>query len=359
MAVPAARGLFRRAIVMSGGPNLVRYPRTSRAAAGAFLRTVEVRDVDGLRILPMKTLLKAQKRLLLRNEFGGGLVFGPVVDGSVLPEPPLHAIRAGCARDVALITGTTLDELRLWSLYVPILRWTRPHAIEWALRHAVGDRWREVIAAYRCSRPGEKAGNLTMAINGDLLFRMPAVRLAETQSAHRPADTRMYLFAWRTPVLGGRLGALHGVDVPFVFGNLHAPGVELYTGNGEDRRALSDLVLEAWIAFAKSGDPNHPGLPNWPAYRDDSRATLVFDGTTAVEDDPMAEERSIWADVPFDGLRPAIEDSLLSTREILCSFLRLPGFRGPQFADEHHQAVFPGERRHPVPAGKIDRTRVR
>src|SRR5262249_3280972 len=143
---------------------------------------------------------------------------------SVLPEPPLHAIRAGCAREVALITGTTLDEMRLWSLYVPTLRWTRPHALEGVLRHAVSDRWRDVIAAYRCSRPGEKAGNLTMAINGDLLFRMPAVRLAEAQSAHRQADTRMYLFAWRTPVLGGRLGALHGVDVPFVFGNLRAPG---------------------------------------------------------------------------------------------------------------------------------------
>ena len=170
--------------------------------------------------------------------------------------------------------------------------------------------------------PGEKAGNLTMAINGDLLFRMPAVRLAETQSSHRQADTRMYLFAWRTPVLGGRLGALHGVDVPFVFGNLHAPGVELYTGNGEDRRALSDLILEAWIAFARSGDPNHPGLPNWPAYRDDARATLILDGTTTAEDDPLAEERSIWAGVPFDGRNPAIERCVPSTRDMLASVLR-------------------------------------
>ena len=156
MAVPAARGLFRRAIVMSGGPNLVRFPSTSGAAARAFLQTAGVRDVDGLRILPTKALLKAQKRFLRQNQFGGGMVFGPVVDGSVLPEPPLHAIQAGCARDVALITGTTLDEMRLWSLYVPILRWTRPHALERVLRHAVGDRWREVIAAYRCARPARR-----------------------------------------------------------------------------------------------------------------------------------------------------------------------------------------------------------
>ncbi|HZW32853.1 MAG TPA: carboxylesterase/lipase family protein [Isosphaeraceae bacterium] len=322
MAMPAARGLFRRAIAMSGGPNLVRFPGTSRAVARAFLRTIGVADVDELRALPTKALLKAQKRFLRRNEFGGDLVFGPVVDGAVLPEPPLQAIRAGCARDVALLTGTTLDEARLWSLYLPILRWMRPHALERILRHAVGDRWHEVIAAYRHSQPGEKAGNLTMAINGDLLFRMPAIRLAEAQSAHRPADTRMYLFAWKTPIRGGRLGAPHAVEIPFVFGNLHAKGVNRYTGNGEDRRALSNLVQDAWIAFARSGDPNHPGLPTWAVYRADARATLVFDEITTVEDDPLAAARLIWADVPFDGLHPAIEHSVPSTREMLSSFVR-------------------------------------
>src|SRR5262249_25622380 len=130
MAMPAARGLFRRAIAMSGGPNLVRFPGTSRAVAQAFPRLIGVRDRDRLRARPTKALLKAEKRFLRRKEFGGDLVFGPVVDGAVLPDPPLHAIRAGCARDVALLTGTTLDEARLWSLYVPILRWTRPHALK-------------------------------------------------------------------------------------------------------------------------------------------------------------------------------------------------------------------------------------
>ena len=110
--------------------------------------------------------------------------------------------------------------------------------------------------------------------------------------------------------------------MPFVFGNLHAPGVELYTGNGTDRKVLSDLVQGAWIAFARSGDPNHPDLPTWPAYRVDDRATLVFDETARVEDDPMAEERALWDDVPFDGLNPAIERCVPSTRDILASFLR-------------------------------------
>jgi Carboxylesterase family/Creatinase/Prolidase N-terminal domain len=298
------------------------------ARTGTVTRAI-LREVDDWEPLPVKVLLKAQKRFLRRNELGGDLVFGPVVDGGALPEPPLHAIRRGCARDVALMTGTTLDETRLWSLYVPILRWTRPHALRRVLSHAVGDRWPEVIAAYRRSRPGENAGNLTMAINGDLLFRMPAIRLAEAQSAHRPDDTRIYVFAWRTPVLGGRLGSPHAVDVPFVFGNLTAPGVHLYTGDGDDRAALAALVQDAWIAFARSGDPNHDGLPAWPAYRPDARATLFLGDDTTVEEDPMAAERSIWADVPFDGLRPAIGWCVPSTRELIGSLLSPRPLREP------------------------------
>jgi para-nitrobenzyl esterase len=161
-----------------------------------------------------------------------------------------------------------------------------------------------------------------MAINGDLLFRMPSVRLAEAQSAHRPADTRMYLFAWRTPVRGGRLGSPHAVDVPFVFGNLHTSGVELYTGSGADRKALSEHVQDAWIGFARCGDPNHAGLPEWPAYRPETRATLVFDASPMVQEDPQPERRSVWDNVPFDGFNPAIEYCVPTTREILGSFLR-------------------------------------
>jgi para-nitrobenzyl esterase len=333
MAMPKARGLFRRAIVMSGGPNLVRSRATSREVARAFLRTVAVRTPEEAQRLPVKALLKAQARLLKRNDLGGDAIFGPVVDGRLLPEPPLHAIRSGSGRDVALLVGTTRDEARLWSLYFPILRWARPRSLERVLKHTVGDRWREVVAAYARSRPGERAGHLTLAINGDLLFRMPAVRLAEAQAAHRPFDTRMYLFAWPTPVRGGRLGSPHAVELPFVFGNLKARGAERYTGRGEERQALSNAVQDAWVAFARSGDPNHPGLPGWLAYRPDTRSTLVFNELTSVWDDPLREERMIWDDVPFDGLRPAIEESLPTTREILLSFLKTRQMHGDPCSD--------------------------
>ena len=153
MAMPKARGLFHRAIAQSGGPNLVRSRDVSHAVARAFLKSLGIRDVDRLRSVPMRTLLKAQARFLKTNEFGGDAVFGPVVDGDTLPERPLHAIRSGSARNVALLAGATRDEARLWSLYAPILRWTRPHALERVLTHVVGDRWREVVDAYAARAP--------------------------------------------------------------------------------------------------------------------------------------------------------------------------------------------------------------
>ncbi len=326
LAMPKARGLFHRAIVMSGGPNLVRSRATSRAVARAFLRAAGLRTLDEAKRLPVKALLKAQARLLKRNDLGGDAVFGPVVDGRLLPEPPLHAIRSGSGRDVVLLVGTTRDEARLWSLYFPIIGWARPRALERILKHAVGDRWREVVHAYARSRPGERAGHLTLAINGDLLFRMPAVRLAEAQAAHRPSDTRMYLFAWSSQIRGGRLGSPHAVELPFVYGNMKAPGAEWYTGRGGDRQTVSNLMQDAWIAFARSGDPNHPGLPGWLAYRPESRATLVFDVTPSAIVDPQSEERTVWDSVPFDGVVPAIEQSLPSSREIFASILPRPLF---------------------------------
>ena len=321
LATPRAQGLFHNAIVMSGGANLVRTPETSRAVTRSFFKLARVDTVSQLQALPTKTLLSLQQRFLNQNEFGGDLVFGPVVDGLSLPEHPLHAVRAGRARRISLLTGTTMDEARLWALYVPLLRWSRPRGLENVLRHTVGERWREVISTYERARPNERPGNLAMAINGDLLFRMPAIRLAEAQAVHRPHDTRMYLFSWRTPTHGGRLGAPHAVDLPFIFGNLEQRGVQRYIGSGSERLDLSRRIQDAWIAFARGGDPNHAGLPHWPAYHPNTRATMVFDNTTRLENDPRSDERRVWGSVPFDGVSPAIEKSVPTTSEVLHSLL--------------------------------------
>jgi para-nitrobenzyl esterase len=306
LGCPQAHGLFHRAICMSGHPSMVRPKGFARRVTKQFMRLARVTSVGELLALPMQRMLAAQKQLVRSADFLGEMFFGPVVDGETLTEPPLHAIRAGKAAGVTLLTGTTLDELRLWSLYNRGLPWVPPRALTQWLR-TLGLVLADLCRAYHQSRPDLRGGNLTMAMVGDALFWMPQIRLAEAQSLHRP-DTRMYLVAWRTPVRGGRLGAPHAVELPFVFGNLDAAGVHYMTGCGPDLAALSDAMQGAWLAFAKTGNPGHGGIPEWPAYETDRRATMVFDNSCALVQDPLTPVRCAWERLAFDGVRPAIAE---------------------------------------------------
>jgi len=149
------------------------------------------------------------------------------------------------------------------------------------------------VEVYRRSRPGAPAGDVWIAVLTDQVFRLPAIRLAEAQSIHQPA-TYMYLFTWATPILDGRLGSCHALDVPFVFDNLDQPGAGFFTGNGGDRRELATRMSEAWLAFARQGAPALASLPTWPAYEVGQRSTMFLDTECAVTDDPAGEERMLW-----------------------------------------------------------------
>lgn len=310
LACPQARGLFRRAICMSGPPSMVRSREFAGRVTEKLMRFAGVDTIEKLATIPAATLLAAQDMTTRSADFLGELLFAPTIDGKVLPEPPLHAIRSGSAADVTLLTGTTLDEARLWSLYNPVLRVMPMGALgRWFRSLGLGPS--AVRAAYRQARPELGLGELAMAVVGDSLFWLPQIRLAEAQAAIRP-DTRMYLIAWRTPVLGARLGAPHAVEEPMIFGNLDAPGARFMIGDepdqAGDREVFSRAMQRAWAAFARTGDPSHDGLPEWPAFDTTTRATMVLDRACGVENDPLAPIRRVWDKLAFDGLHPAVEE---------------------------------------------------
>jgi para-nitrobenzyl esterase len=125
---------------------------------------------------------------------------------------------------------------------------------------------------------------------------MPAIRVAEAQRAHQPA-TFMYLFAWPSPAAGGRLGACHAIELPFVFGTLAAPHMERFSGSGPAAERLSQQTMDAWLAFARDGVPAAPGADPWPAYDLARRATMVLDAGSRVVEDPARDERDVWAGI--------------------------------------------------------------
>lgn len=279
LGTPRAAGLFRRAILQSGAANHVSEAPDATEVTTRVLKTLDLARVADLVSPPCQQLLEAQQRVSAEiaaqraPRDGLGLAFCPVVDGSVLKRQPMDEIRDGLSAGVPVLTGTTRDE---WNLFARLLR---PVDDETTLRHrlrlVVEDPTR-VIDAYRVSRQAEGGGTdpheLWLAVLTDRAFRLPAIRLAEAQAAHQPA-TYMYLFEYASTAFDGKLGSCHSLDIPFVFDNLHKPGVRLFSGE-DAPQALADAMHASWLAFATTGNPTHDGIPAWPAY-DGQRCTWV------------------------------------------------------------------------------------
>ncbi len=233
-----------------------------------------------------------------------GLPFQPVMDGELLPVDPLAAITAGAARDVPLLIGTNRDESKLFAPLDPeagILEEPRLVArCEEAItagHPGLSGMGRQAVAVYRAARAarGEPVdpGELWFAIETDRTMRHPAMSLASAQAAHQPR-TFAYLFTWSSPVLGGMLGSCHALDLPFVFGTLEHRLMRPLVGRGPAASALAARMQDAWVAFARTGRPAHPGLEDWPAYERTRRRTMILDAHCRVESAPREPERAFW-----------------------------------------------------------------
>ncbi len=287
LALPAAQGLFHQAIVQSGGGSFVHSREQATAIARTVLAEVGATTLAELEAVPTDVLLEAQGKALAavaRIE----LPFMPVVDGSVLPQPPIDGVRGGSGA-VPTMIGTTKDEMTLFTQLDLGLGEIDGTAVSRALEASFGDRAEEVGAAYHSLVPSDVPSDVLTAVATDRVFRIPAIRLAEAGLGTRP--TYMYLFAWETPVFGGKLKSCHALELPFMWDAIDKPGLSVLTGDGPERQGIADVMHAAWISFARTGDPG------WPAYDADRRATQVFDTTSEVVDDPMGAQRELWSGV--------------------------------------------------------------
>lgn len=312
LAMPAARGLFHRAIAestydppMDAGP--------AEETARALLADVGVTDEGGtvdrsrLQAAPVEDLLAAQNRLTMAAmASGGGLMaslagWSPVVDGEVLPRPPVEALAAGEAADVAMIVGTTRDEAKLFTAMLPAMAQMEEAALPAMVGILVGDTAAAdaLVTAYRASRGGDFSPvEVFMAAMTDRMFRQHSLRLAETKAGHQ-SDTWMYLFDWCGIGMDGAIGACHALEIPFVFGTLDS-GLGRLAGTGPDAESLAEAMQDAWTSFARHGDPSTAGF-DWPRYDAERRATAALGPTVEVRDAPLDAERAAWAALAAHG----------------------------------------------------------
>ena len=293
LAMPAARGLFHRAAVQSG-PGL-----RSRVGAGQATElakqvvtdlTAGADSVRALQLVPADELLGFQSKLGRRAMFS----FSPVIDDVDLPEHPGDAIKNGTAVDVPMIIGCNRDEATLFLAMeagLGALAVLDGDHVPPRLK-GLGEHARPIIETYRHTRPSASPKDLLVAIESDRMMRIPSIELAERKLAGGKAPVFMYLFCWAA----GPLGSAHGYEIPFVFDNARPPVMPESVGRG----SLAAQMSDAWIAFARRGSPDHSGIPHWPAYSRQDRATMIFDRDTArVRNDPSGEERAAWQGVPI------------------------------------------------------------
>jgi para-nitrobenzyl esterase len=293
LAMPSARGLFHKAIIMSG-PG-VRMTERSDAQASTEKLLAALRlgkgDIDRLRTLPMAELIKAAGMPLAGP--GMGISFSPVVDGIVLPSHPFDPVAPDMSATIPIVIGHTRDEMGM--MMVPDLvadKLTEAELLERVEGFAPG-RSAAIVATYKQMRGRTTPIQIWADVVTDHGFGADTVRLAERAVKRGGAPVYMYLVTYEVPALNGVLRASHGKDMALVFDNVD--GARGLHGPGPRPQQMADMMSHAWAAFARSGKPDHPGIPSWPAYTLGGRETMIFDLPAHVADDPQATERSLWS----------------------------------------------------------------
>jgi para-nitrobenzyl esterase len=290
MAMPAAKGLFHRAVVQSGSSLRVGSPEASAKLAAAVLEELGISktQLDKLAAVPARTLCSVQSDVQRRLRAGapagsgaGAGGWGPVLDGRAIPAHPFDPGAPAISANVPMLIGSCLNEM-VNGTDNP----DRDTLTDAGLLQRATDRYKDkaadIVAAYRKEYPKESPFGLWAAISASGM-RQNAVTQAERKAAQGAAPAYMYLYAWRTPMLGGKIGTFHASEITFVFDN--ASLCPNYSGGTPEALALSGKMGEAWASFARTGTPGHAGLPGWPTYTEKTRATMVFNAPSAIRND--------------------------------------------------------------------------
>ncbi len=299
MATPSASGLFHRVATMSGQQVTASGPMNATRRAAAWLDALDLSPDRAAEAatLPVDRLLRAAE--ITDPVLGyGSLHFGPVLDDRTLTRHPFYPDAPAQSAAIPMIIGNTRDETRAFLGGDPA-----NHALTWddlpgrmTLANMRIDVAPEgVIAVYRAMRPNWSPSDIFFAATTAARSWRGAIIEAEARAA---AGTPAFIYQlnWTSPIDGGRRGAMHTDDIPLALDTVAAPGSR---AQGPEAQVMADILSRAFVAFARTGDPNHPGLPPWTPYDLARRQTMIMDIPPRMEDDPRGDERRLFARIPY------------------------------------------------------------
>ncbi|MDZ7669487.1 MAG: carboxylesterase family protein [Gammaproteobacteria bacterium] len=297
MATPAAEGLFHRAVVQSGA--MIRFPEQAVAqeAADKVVANLSLDEetIGEIRTLPVETI---------REAFADtGAATAPSIDGRTLTRHPFHPDAAPPGKDVPLLLGTNRTENSLFAGAanpdVFDLTW---EGLQAAMERQYPDRdVAAIIAGYRELQPDSDPTDIYFEATTDARWLAGHVLQAERKTEQGGAPAYLYLFDWDTPVDGGKWRSPHALEIGFVFDNV--ANSESMAGSGEAQQRVADIMSETWIAFAKTGNPNNPAIPEWPPYDLEDRPVMVLDESPELVSDARAAQRALFDDSSSYGNR--------------------------------------------------------
>lgn len=290
MAMPAARDLYHRSICQSGTANRVPDADEASEYAGQLFHTLDLstQDPRKLQQVPVEQLIAIASQMEMNNPAGMRRGFVPTANTVDLPRNPIEAIAEGSSPQPFII-GCTKHEA---SLFLTAAGTDVTHVTEQELNSQLQsmfqDKAEEVLEGYRNNHPDLAPGDLLVRIASDRT-RMGSIDLAEAHIRGGGMGTYMYLFTWESPVLP-YLKSAHGIDGTFFFDNTES--IEITRDNPE-ALTLAKSMSTAWAHFARHGEPAAPGLPAWPRYSPEKRATMIFSASPAIENDPLGADRKL------------------------------------------------------------------
>ena len=290
LCMPSAKGLFHKAIVMSGTILNVNTKAMTEELGEAVLKElgIDKTNVNKIKEVPYKELYAAGQRAMAASigtrRPGTPMMwgFGPTPDGEVLLQQPFQPGFADISAKVPILIGTTFNELQR-------LTYGRPMTQEEArtqLERTFGDETDAYINAFSKAYPDHTPQDL---VSIDWLFRPKTIITADAIGGKRKADTYMYMFTWRSPQNGG---SVHGAELKFSFNCLHHQHSDVPNPTEKDFR-LADLMSGSWAQFAHTGNPNTEGLPNWQPYTAENGEMMIFDYDCRILHNPDRELEEI------------------------------------------------------------------
>lgn len=297
-AMPSAKGLFHKAVVLSGAARRSGDKAYTEKLGAAVVKEAKLSSaqLDKLQAMPWKDFYamatKAQQAMAKEAGPGSGLArgFSPVVDGKILPQHPYDPEGAPTAADVPMIISSVENEQSpSWTdsslESITIDQVVEKLKVRAGFGAGLGDKAKDAVDAYVKAFPGKKPVEIWSLVSSN---RQGVVALADVKS-RQPAPVYVDWFTWQPPLFDNRIRAFHTVDICFWFYNTDV--MLTHTGGGPRPRALSTKMASALLQFMKTGDPNGGGLPNWPKYSSAKGETMVLDDTSEAKDDPDREAR--------------------------------------------------------------------